>query len=1098
MLKKKLILIRCTRQLVSYGQCLLLFLVLGLHTVYAKGIELTVNSNSKNIFQNIITGTVLDGETGDPIPGANVLEKGTTNGAVTDFDGNYSIKASENGILVFSYIGYKSVEISVNGQNTITVSLDADVTALEEIVVVGYGVQRKQDLTGAISVVKTDELAQQPSAQVTSQLQGRVSGVTITGGGQPGEAPQIKIRGSNTFGNNNPLYVVDGIPTDNINDLNPNDVGSMQVLKDAGSASIYGSRAANGVIIITTKRGRGKMKITYDAYYGTQMVKSGNPWNILSSQEMADLTFMALRNTNPGDPINHSQYGNGTNPVLPNYIAPVGADTVDESLYNVNPDYTSSSDLNNFYRIVKANKEGTNWFQEIFSPASITSHNLSISNGSEKGSYLFSLNYFDQEGSLKNTYLKRYTMRANAVYNFTENIRLGQNLSFSIRDNPQIGALSEGSAIGMAFRQQPIIPVRDIKGNYAGSFGSDLGNAFNPVAMMDRTRNNRGVSNRVFGNIFAEVDFLNDFTFRTSFGGQYFTNSFNSFTFPEYENAENNSVSSYSEAAATNFNYTWTNTLQYKKTFDEVHNLNVLVGTEAYKNSGREVGGTMQGYFSFDPDYVTLGTGSGTQTNYSFKYKDALSSLIGRLDYNYSNRYLLSATVRRDGSSRFLNNQYGWFPAVSAGWNLGNESFMPELTWLNELKLRGGYGVMGNQLNVDPSNSFTTFGGNQQTSYYGVSGGNQTIAEGFQQTRIGNPDAKWEKNTNSNFGLDAALFSNTVRLSADYYRKDVKDLLFNPDLPATVGSASVPFVNVAQMTNSGLDLDLSTYFNLTKDLRLNSTVTVTTYNNEIVKIADGYTYFDREGRRFNGSNIIRNAVGHSVSEFYGYKIAGFWNSEEEITDANAAVIAASGNPDAVYQSDVAVGRFRYEDINGDGQISADDRTFIGNPNPDFTYGLNVELIYKNWDMSMFLYGSQGNDIWNNVRWWTDFYSSFTGAKSKTALYDSWTPQNTNATAPIQQTTGSFSLADVPNSYFVEDGSYLRAKQIQLGYSFSSEMLEKTNISKLRLYAQMVNAFTITSYSGIDPEISGGTVNFGIDEGAYPNQRQLLFGVNVIF
>ncbi|MCM4168488.1 TonB-dependent receptor P26 [Arenibacter antarcticus] len=1096
MIKRTLLCLRFRRKIFSYWAG---FLMLLLGLVFPSAL-LAANNDSiaYNLsLQDLITGVVLD-ETGMPIPGANVLVKGTTIGAVTDFDGNYSINAASDAVLVFSYIGYRSVEVPVNGQSAVDVSLETDVTALEEIVVVGYGTQRKQDLTGAVSVVKTDDLAKQPSGQVTSQLQGRASGVTITGGGQPGEAPQVKIRGSNTFGNNNPLYVVDGIPTDNINDLNPNDVASMQVLKDAGSASIYGSRAANGVIVITTKKGKGKMKVTYDAYYGTQMVQNGNPWNILSSQEMADLTFMALKNTNPGDPINHSQYGNGATAVLPNYIAPVGANTVDEALYNVNPNYTSSSDLDNFVRIVQANKQGTNWFQEIFSPASITSHNLSVSNGSEKGSYLFSLNYFDQEGSLNNTYLKRYTMRSNSVFNITENIRLGQNLSFSIRDNPQIDALTEGSAIGMAIRQQPIIPVRDIKGNYAGSFGSDLGNARNPVAMLDRLRNNRGVSNRVFGNIFAEVDFMENFTLRTSFGGQYFSNSFNSFTFPEYENAENNSVNSYSEAAATNYNYTWTNTLQYKNTFNDIHNVNVLVGTEAYQNREREVGGTMQSYFSFNPDYVTLETGSGTQTNYSFKKQDALSSLIGRLDYNFDDRYLLSATIRRDGSSRFLRNQYGWFPAVSAGWNIGNEDFIPENDWLNDLKIRGGYGVMGNQLNVDPPNSFTTFGGDQETSYYGITGSNQSTSEGFQQTRIGNPDAKWERNTNSNIGLDANLFNNSVQLSLDYYKKDIKDLLFNPDQPATVGTATVPFVNVAEMSNSGLDMDVSTFFNLTDDLRLNTTITLTTYSNEIKKIADGYSYFDREGRRFNGSTIIRNAVGHSVSQFYGYKIAGFWNSEDEITSANAGAVAATGDANTTYQSDVSVGRFRYEDIDGDGRITADDRTFIGNPNPDFTYGLNIELLYKSWDLSMFLYGSQGNDIWNNVKWWTDFYSSFTGAKSQTALYDSWTPQNTNAKAPIQETTGSFSLADVPNSYFVEDGSYLRAKHIQLGYTFPSDLMSKASISKLRLYAQVVNAFTITSYSGIDPEISGGTVSFGIDEGAYPNQRQLLFGVNVIF
>lgn len=1041
-----------------------------------------------------VTGTITESETGMPVSGANIVEENTTNGTMSDFDGTYSITVAKDATLIVSYVGFATKEIKVNGLSTINILMDADAATLDEVVVVGYGTQRKKDLTGAVSIVKTEEMLQQPNAQVTSQLQGRVSGVSITGGGQPGQAPQVKIRGSNTFGNNSPLYVVDGIPTESIENINPNDIDSMQVLKDAASASIYGSRAANGVIIITTKRGKGKLSVTYDSYFGRQMVQKGNPWNILSSQEMADLTFQAIRNTNPNDPINHPQYGNGATPVLPNYIAPVGANQVDESLYNVEPYYTDPAQLNDFYRIVEANKTGTNWFQEIFRTAPINSHNLSVSSGSEKGSALFSLNYFDQKGTLENTYLKRYTMRVNTIFNISDKIRVGENLSFAIRENPQIGDLAEGSAVGMAFRQQPIIPVRDIRGNFAGSFGQGLGNARNPVAILERLKNNRGVSNKLFGNVFAEIDLLEGLTFRTTFGGQYYSRTFNSFNFPEYENAENNSVNSYSEGAETIFNWTWTNTLTYQTSFADKHNLTVVLGTEGYQNKGRQVGGTTQSYFSFDPDYVTLDTGSGTQTNYSYKYADALSSVFGRLDYNFDDRYLLGATIRRDGSSRFGNEQYGWFPAASLGWVISNESFF-EASWIDDLKIRAGYGIMGNQINVDPANSFTTFGGNNQTSFYAITGSNSTTNEGFQQSRIGNIDAKWEKNINANFGIDATLFNNSVQITADYYRKDVNDLLYNPNLPATAGAATVPYVNVGKMTNSGIDLDLSTYFTLAKDLQFNTTLTFTSYKNEIVQIADGINYFDLEGRRFNGSSIIRNAKGGSVSQFYGYKVEGFWNSQEEIDQANAAAVQSTGNQNATYQSDVAVGRFRYADTNGDNVVNSDDRTYIGNPNPDFTYGINLELKYKNWDFSMFLYGSQGNDIWNNVKWFTDFYSSFGGAKSATALYDSWTPQNTNASAPIQQTVGSFSLADVPNSYFVEDGSYLRAKQIQLGYTLPTSLVDAIKISKLRLYVQVANAFTITGYSGIDPEISGGSVNFGIDEGAYPNQRQLIFGLN---
>ncbi|GGF46369.1 SusC/RagA family TonB-linked outer membrane protein [Echinicola rosea] len=1045
-----------------------------------------------------VTGKVTDAENGESIPGVSISQKGTTKGTITDLDGNYSLEVSEDATLVFSFIGYATQEIPLNGQSTVNVSMETDITGLEEVVVVGYGTQKKQDLTGAVSVVKMEEMTQQPSPQLTSQLQGRVSGVTITGSGQPGQAPEIKIRGVNTFGNNTPLFIVDGVPTPNINDINPNDVETMQVLKDAGAASIYGSRAANGVIIVTTKKGRGDVKVNYNMYIGSQQVQGGNPWDILSSQEMADLKFMALRNTNPGGTINDDQYGSGPDPVLPNYIAPVGAQTVDESLYNVNPYYTDPQALDNFYRIVEANKTGTNWFQEIFAPARIQSHNLSVNGGSDKGSYFFSMSYFDQQGTLTNTYLKRYTIRSNTSYNVTDNIRIGENLTYSISENPTIDNLTEGSAIGMAFRQQPIIPVYDIMGNFAGSFGSGLGNAKNPVAIQERTKNNRGVASRLFGNVFAEVDFLEHFTARTSFGGQYYSNTYNRFQFPEYENSENLNVNQYTEGANFNFNYTWTNTLTYKREFNERHDLTVLLGTEAYRNNGRDMEAFTQGYFSFDPDYVTLTNGSGTQQHSSSVYKDALFSLFGRVDYTYNDKYILSATVRRDGSSRFLNEQYGVFPAVSAGWRISEEEFMPENSWVDDLKLRGGYGQMGNQLNVAPGNAYSTYEGNRNASYYPIDGSNSTIQEGFQEQRIGNPDAKWERNINSNIGIDASFWQGKVQLTLDYYNKTVDDLLYNPEVIGTQGAAEPPYINIAKMTNKGFDMDASTYFNLATDLTFTTTLSFTTYSNEIVKIADGVPYFDQEGRRFNGSNIIRNQVGHPVSEFYGYQVIGFWNSEQEISDANASAAEATGDSEAIYQDGIGLGRFKYQDTDGDGIITPDDRTPLGNPNPKFTYGINLGLEYRNWDFSMFLYGVSGNDIWNNVKWWTDFYSSFQGAKSHTALYDSWTPENMNATAPIQETTGSFSTAGVPNSYFVENGSYLRARQTQIGYTFDQAFLDRYRIGGLRLYAQAANLFTITNYSGLDPEISGGTTSFGIDEGQYPNQRQFIFGLNLTF
>ncbi|WAC13026.1 TonB-dependent receptor [Dyadobacter pollutisoli] len=1089
----------------------------------ANGPEVNLNGTYKGKSASIdrtITGTVT-GDNKELLPGVSVVLKGTQRGTTTDTEGKYSLVIPDEmeATLVFSFVGSASKEVAVGSKTVVDVTLESDTKALNEVVVVGYGTAKKKDLTGAVAIVNVSELQQQPTSQITSQLQGRASGVTVLGSGQPGEAPQIRIRGINTFGNNAPLYVVDGVPTQNINDINPNDVATMQVLKDAGSASIYGSRAANGVIIITTKRGSGKIKIQYDAYVGTQRPQGGNVWNLLNPQETAQLKFNALRNVNPNEAIADPLYGSGQVPVLPDYIAPQGAKegdaSVDPSLYNVNPNYTNTDAYNSFYRIVRANKSGTDWFHEVFKPASIQSHNLAVSGGGNQGNYLISFNYFNQQGTLMNTYLKRYTIRSNSQFNVNERIRIGENLAFSVSDNPRVNSSTEGSAIGMSFRQQPIIPVYDIMGNYGGGYGQGLGNAKNPVAIQDRTRNNSGQSNRLFGNVYAEMDLLKDLTLRSSFGGELYSAAYRSFAYPEYENQENLTVNSYTENAFSGFNWTWSNTLNYEHTFSDIHSVKVLVGIENYKNRGSVLGGTTTGYFNFDPNFTTLTTGSGTPTNYSARFKDGLASLIGRVDYALMDKYLIGATIRRDGSSRFKTYRYGWFPAVSAGWRVSKEKFMENISWINDLKFRGGYGVMGNQLNVDAANAYTTYGQDRTSSFYDIAGSNQGTIMGLQRTRIGNPDAKWERNINSNVGIDASLFRGKLDLTVDYYRKEIRDLLYNPELAASAGLGTVPFVNIARMRNQGIDLSASTNVDVSNDLKLNATVTFTTYNNKIISLTDGVDYFDQEGRRFNGSFIVRNSVGHSIGQFFGYKTDGFWDSQEEINTANAQARQATGNSTANYQADVAVGRFRYADTNGDGVITPEDRTYLGNPNPKFSYGINLGANYKGFDASIFLYGSQGNDIWNNVKWWTDFNSNFQGAKSHTALYDSWTPDNPNASAPIQETVGSFSTSNVPNSYFVEKGSYLRAKNAQIGYTFPSGMLKKIKIEKLRLYVQAANLFTITKYSGLDPEIgttsntnntSGGssnqsfatTTSFGIDEGVYPNQRQFLLGLNLTF
>ncbi|MDQ3291745.1 MAG: SusC/RagA family TonB-linked outer membrane protein, partial [Bacteroidota bacterium] len=452
--------------------------------------------------------------------------------------------------------------------------------------------------------------------------------------------------------------------------------------------------------------------------------------------------------------------------------------------------------------------------------------------------------------------------------------------------------------------------------------------------------------------------------------------------------------------------------------------------------------------------------------------------------------------VRRDGSSKFSTlNQFAYFPAVTAAWRLSEENFMKDVTWIRDLKIRAGWGIMGNQFNLSATNQFYTYVPNLSSSYYDIAGTNNSTQSGFQTGQIGNPSAKWEKNINSNIGIDATLFNGAIDFTIDYYQKDIQDLLFNPTLPGTQGTGTVPFANVAQVKNHGLDLQLNYHTNITRDLKFNGTATLTTFTNTITKVTETSNFFYSGGQRRFGVNFIRNEVGHPIGSFYGYKIVGFWNDASEITKANA------GAQGGVYQTAAGVGRFRYADVNGDGRITDADRTFLGNPNPKFTYGVNLGLNYKAFDFSMFLYGSQGNQIWNNVLYWTDFYPSFAGAKSKTALYNSWTPTNQNAKAPIQENAGTFSTNNTPNSYYIENGSFLRAKNVMLGYTLPKSGLGRLGMESLRVYVQAANLFTITKYSGLDPEINGSNnsvTEFGIDEGSYPSQRQYIIGLNVRF
>lgn len=1092
--------------------------------------------------QKKITGRVISNADKQPLLGATVEVKGKKTAAQTSADGTFTIEAADNSTLVISSVGFGKMEVPVGGRSDLgDITLTVSNTALNEIVVTGYTTQRKKDLTGAVSVVDLADARKQPVPDVVNMLQGQASGVSVVSSGAPGQAPVIRIRGFNSFGNNTPLYVVDGVPTQNVSDLNPNDIANMQVLKDAGAASIYGSRASNGVIVITTRKGSGKVKVAYDGYYGIQVPKGGNVWHLLNPTEYGQLLFEAGQNYNTlvptlPKPVGSNIYGYGSAPVLPDFLVAgtangvtntggfaAGDPAADPSLYYADPVGT------NYYQIARANKAGTDWYHEIFSKKPIQEHNISLYGGNDQSSYLFSLNYFNQQGTLINTYNKRYTIRANTSYKIGKRVRVGENVAYSATQNPQAisGILVEGSAIGFAMRENPIIPVYDIKGNFAGSAPKGLNNPRNPVAIQANSVNDRTLAGRLFGNVYGEVDLIKGLMFRTSFGGEYYSAWSHTFNTPDFYNSEPQFTQpGYTESSYNGTDWTWTNTLNYTWIKGD-HNLKLVGGMESYQFINHNIGGSILGYFTLNPNYINLSTGSGTPTNYSNSnaitgynptspnYKapvgagESLVSYFARADYGFKEKYLLGATFRRDGSSKFITNRWGNFYAVSVGWRISQEDFLKDVSWITDLKIRGSYGIMGNQFNALGTNSFTLYGSNKSTTYYDIGGTGNSLVYGLSQSQLGNPNAKWEQDGNANAGFDLTIFQGKLTISADWYNKSIKDLLFQITLPAQYGAATVPAYNVGRLKNSGLDLMISGQTGIARDLKLTGSLSFTTVNNKILQIdANGSQYFDLDGRRFNGSFIVRNAVGHPVSSFYGYKIIGFWNSAQEIADADKSAQKATGDPNAIYQTDEGVGRFRYADVTKQGFIDANSKTFLGNPSPKFTYGLNLGLEYKHFDFSMFWYGVYGNDVWNNVKWWTDFYGSFPGAAaSRTALYNSWTFANHNGKAPVQDAVNGSngSTNTVPNSYFVEKGSYLRAKNMTLGYSFGTSRLTKVGISKVRAYLQAANLFTITKYSGVDPEISVNAMNgqnsatdFGVDEGAYANPRQYLLGLQITF
>jgi TonB-linked SusC/RagA family outer membrane protein len=1024
--------------------------------------------------QRSVTGKVT-GEDSKPIEGATILIKGTTLTATTDQAGKFSLKVPQGkAILIISYVGSQTAEIPLTG-DSVSVILKDQNTALNEVVVTGYSTQRKKDITGAVDVVNMAALKSIPTGSAIQALQGQASGVNIISSGAPGGGSNVFIRGVSSFGNTQPLILVDGIQSD-LDNVSASDIESMQVLKDAGAAAIYGVRGSNGVIIVTTKKGKsGQPIISYDGYVGLQLPLPGNPFNLMNSPNFANVTKLA----NPGTTL----FSSG----LPDYLyagpgvsgtAMAGDPAVDPSKYFFDP-----ANPANDYLIQKVNKSGTDWFHQAFKPAPMTNHNVTASGGTDKSQYLFSLGYLNQQGTLIDTYVKRYSLRLNTQFNIGKNFRIGENLYGFYKQSPTFANNVDGGTLANIYRMMPIIPVYDIAGNYGGTYaGPELGTVQNIVAIQDRTVNNTSTTSNIVGNAFAELDFLKHFTIRTSFGGT-IDNQYNTtFTFNPYNDViGRTSANSYTEGALYNNTLMWTNTLNYKNAFGK-HSLKVLAGTESVENQGRGVGGGASDFFSTDPNYLVLGNGASNISNYSNAYINTLFSLFARADYAYDDKYLLGLTVRRDGSSLFgPDKKYGIFPSASAGWRVSNEGFMKNIQWITDLKLRGSYGVLGSQNNVNPNNAYTLYASSASNSYYDFTGTGGSSQQGFYRSNEGNPNTGWEQDIISNIGIDAT-FLNAIDFSLEYYKKSIKGLLFPQPIPATAGDAAPPTVNIGNIQNSGLDMSVTYRKTISHDFKFSVGANITTYKNVVENIPSP-GYFDT-GSSIVG-NLVRNQEGYPVSSFFGYKVIGLFQSAQDVANSPT-------------QTDAAPGRFKYKDVNGDGQITPADRTFLGSPNPDFTYGLNLGVNYKAFDLSMVFYGSQGNKVLNEVRYMTDFMGTFTGNKSNNLL-NAWTPSNTNTSVPVVESANTFSTSGVANSYLVENGSFLKLKSLIIGYTLAPPVLKRLGMSRLRIYVQSTNLFTITKYTGLDPEVGGSSANFGIDYGNYPNnQRSFIIGVNLSF
>lgn len=1057
------------------------------------------------IAQNRQVSGVITDVKGQGIQGVSVSLVGTSLNSVSDAGGKFIIPVRKStDQILFSYVGFISKRVTVGAQTSLSVSLLEDENQTTEVVVTGYSAQRKKDITGAVTVINAKTLTSSPAASVTQMLQGRAAGVSVGNDNSPGGGTMVRIRGFGTINNNSPLYIIDGVPTQGtLNQINPNDIESMQILKDASAASIYGARAANGVVIITTKKGKiGESNITFDYYTGSQ--RPGKMLDLLNTSELGQYLYLADigagKNPSVTSPSAQYRFGPNGEQTIADYIYP--------NVFGALPaNYTYTNNIadpllgKTAFNITKANKEGTDWQRVIFQPASISNYQLGATGGSKTGKYAISGNYFNQNGILQYTKYKRYSIRANTEFTKGK-FTFGENVTFSYDERQGITNNDESNPIMFAIRVHPIIPVFDITGGppalggtntspyngFAGSRGVNLGNAPNPLARLYREKDNITKGLHLFGNAFVELQVTKNIKARTSVGAEINQYNRSEYFHRDIEAAEPRNANSLNVRNDYDRSLTWFNTLNYNKTFGN-HAVNVLVGTEAVTTYSV---GTIASRSSFafddlDYRYLDAGSASGLSNSGGGATKTALFSQFGKVNYGYKSLYLADFTLRRDGSSRFsASNRYGVFPAFSVGVRMTELAFMRKFTFLEEFKIRGGWGKTGNQLIPNVYNAYTLYQSDPSNNAYDINGTGSSIVGGFDNSQFGNPNGKWETTTSTNIGFDAIILKNKMEIIFDWYNRITSDMLTQVAIPRTMGTATIPYTNIGEMQNRGYDLNIN-YRDKAGKFRYQVGFNLSHYKNEVLKLND-----DPNATVFGFSTrlpaISATRKGLPIASFYGYIIDGVFKDAAE---------AAKG---AKFGSYTREGTFNFRDVNGDGVITAADRTILGNPHPDFTYGMNISMGYQNWDLTLFAQGSQGNKIFNYVRYWTDF-NTFQGNRSKDILYNSWKNPGDNAKLP-RLNSGDATSQQV-SSYFIEDGSYMRIKNIQLTYTVPASILKRIGLSSAQLYVQGQNLFTITKYTGLDPDINLRTsgnnnqdIHMGIDEGAYPVAKSYLLGVRI--